>query len=49
MHAHRERVTGTIQREVLDHVLIRGEEHVRQVLVAYQRHYDEHRFRQARN
>jgi putative transposase len=38
MNAHCERVIGSIRREVLDHILILGEAHARQVLAAYQRH-----------
>ncbi|MGW0885667.1 integrase core domain-containing protein [Streptomyces sp. NPDC002671] len=49
MNAHCERVIGGIRREVLDHVLILDEAHARQVLVAYQRHRNEHRPHQARN
>jgi hypothetical protein len=49
MNAHCERVIGSIRREVLDHVLILGEAHARQVLAAYQAHYNEHRPHQARN
>ncbi|MFH9355346.1 integrase core domain-containing protein [Kitasatospora sp. NPDC017646] len=48
MNAHCERVIGSIRREALDHVLIMNEAHARQVLAAYQRHYNEHRHR-ARN
>ncbi|WP_406724593.1 hypothetical protein WJ438_08025 [Streptomyces sp. GD-15H] len=33
---------------MLDHVLILGETHARQVLAAYQRHYTAHRPHQAR-
>jgi len=49
MNAHCERVIGSIRREALDHVLILNEVHARQVLAAYQRHYNEHRPHQARN
>jgi transposase InsO family protein len=49
MNAHCERVIGSIRREVLDHVLILSEAHARQVLAAYQSHYNEHRPHQARN
>ncbi|MET7906449.1 integrase core domain-containing protein [Streptomyces sp. NPDC005355] len=48
MNAHCERVIGSIRREVLDHVLILGEAHARQVLAVYQSHYNEHRLHQAR-
>ncbi len=43
MNAHCERAIGTIRRELLDHVLILGETHARQVLAAYQAHHNEHR------
>ncbi|MFJ8958995.1 integrase core domain-containing protein [Lentzea sp. NPDC102401] len=43
MNAHCERIIGSIRREVLDHILIMGEAHARQVLAAYQMHYNEHR------
>ena len=49
MNAHCERIIGTIRREVLDHVLIMGEAHARQVLATYQEHYNEHRPHQARD
>jgi putative transposase len=49
MNAHCERVIGSIRREVLDHVLILGEAHARQVLAAYQSHHNGHRPHQARN
>lgn len=47
-NAHYERVIGTLRREVLDHTLILGEAHARQVLAAYQRHYNAHRPHRAR-
>ncbi|MEV6603118.1 integrase core domain-containing protein [Kutzneria sp. NPDC051319] len=43
MNAHCERVTGTVRREVLDHVLIMNEAHAGQVLAEYQDHYNRHR------
>ena len=49
MNAHCERVIGTIRREVLDHILILGEAHARQVLKTYESHYNRHRPHQARN
>lgn len=49
MNAHCERVIGSIRREVLDHVLITGEAHARQVLKAYDGHYNRHRPHQARD
>ncbi|MFI0776349.1 integrase core domain-containing protein [Streptomyces sp. NPDC021212] len=39
---------GTLHREVLDHVLILGEAHARQVLATYQRRYNAHRPHRAR-
>lgn len=47
MNAHCERIIGTIRREVLDHILITGEAHARQVL-AYEIHHNKHRPHQAR-
>nr|WP_158853123.1 integrase core domain-containing protein [Saccharothrix deserti] len=49
MNTHCERVIGTIRREVLDHILITGESHARQVLKTYEAHYNRHRPRQARD
>ncbi|MCX4688556.1 integrase core domain-containing protein [Kitasatospora purpeofusca] len=49
MNAHCERVIGSIRREALDHVLIMNEAHARQVLTAYQQHYNAHRPHRARN
>ncbi|WP_238598209.1 transposase [Saccharothrix sp. ALI-22-I] len=49
MNAHCERVIGTLRREVLDHILILGEVHARQVLAAYEDHYNRHRPHQARD
>ncbi|SFR28703.1 Integrase core domain-containing protein [Lentzea waywayandensis] len=48
MNAHCERIIGTIRHEILDHVLIMGEAHARQVLAAYEIHYNKHRPHQAR-
>jgi putative transposase len=41
--AHAERWVGTVRRECLDRVLILGRGHLRHVLAAYARHYNEHR------
>ncbi|MFG2517805.1 integrase core domain-containing protein [Streptomyces sp. NPDC048527] len=49
MNAHYERVIGSIRREVLDHVLTTNKAHARQVLAAYERHYNKHRPHRARN
>ena len=43
-----ERYVGTLRRECLDHLLIYGEQHLRQVLAEYARHYNEHRPHQSR-
>ncbi len=47
-NSHCERVSATLRREVLDHLLIWNETHARQVLDAYARHYNHHRPHQAR-
>ncbi|MFF3877205.1 integrase core domain-containing protein [Streptomyces sp. NPDC001978] len=49
MNAHCERVTGTIRREALDHVLIMNEAHARQALAEYQHHYNRQRPHRARD
>ncbi|MFG2500870.1 integrase core domain-containing protein [Streptomyces sp. NPDC048441] len=49
MNAHCERIIGSLRRELLDHVLVLGEAHARQVLEACQGHHNEHRPHQARN
>ena len=40
MNAIRERLAGTLRREILDRVLILGEQHLRAVLTEYQAHYN---------
>ena len=43
-----ERYVGTLRRECLDHLLIYGERHLRQILTEYARHYNDHRPHQSR-
>jgi putative transposase len=38
-----ERYVGTLRRECLDHLLIHGEQHLRQILTAYSKHDNDHR------
>jgi hypothetical protein len=42
-NAHTERFIGSIRRECLDHVVVFGEQHLRQLLGSYQRYYNEAR------
>ena len=49
MNANCEPIIGSIRREILDHILIMGGGHARQVIAAYQAHYNEHRPHQARD
>jgi hypothetical protein len=44
----RRTIVGTLRRECLDHLLIYGERHLRQVLAEYERHYNGHRAHQSR-
>lgn len=39
-NAIRERLVGTLRRELLDRVLIVGEAHLRAILAGYQAHYN---------
>jgi transposase InsO family protein len=42
-NAYAERLIGSIRREVLDHVVVLGERHLRQVLSLYMTYYNEAR------
>jgi putative transposase len=47
-NAIRERVVGTLRRELLDRILIFNEAHAHAVLTEYVRHYNQHRPHQSR-
>ncbi len=40
-NGHTERLIGSIRRECLDHVVVFGERHLRQLLGSYQRYYND--------
>jgi transposase InsO family protein len=42
-NAYAERLIGSIRRDCLDHVVVFGEPHLRNLLRSYQRHYNEAR------
>ena len=42
-NGHAERLIGSIRRECLDHVVVFGERHLRNLLHSYQKYYNEHR------
>jgi transposase InsO family protein len=42
-NAYAERLIGSIRREVLDHIIVFGERHLRHVLLSYMTYYNEAR------
>jgi transposase InsO family protein len=42
-NAYAERLIGSIKREMLDHVVVLGEGHLRQLLLSYMTYYNEAR------
>jgi transposase InsO family protein len=40
-NGHAERLIGSIRRECLDHIVVFGEAHMRRILSAYARYYNE--------
>jgi transposase InsO family protein len=42
-NGHVERVIGSIRRECLDHVIVRGESHLRRILSSYADYYNDDR------
>ena len=42
-NGHVERVIGSIRRECLDHLIVRGEAHLRQILSSYADYYNDDR------
>jgi transposase InsO family protein len=42
-NGHAERLIGSIRRECLDHIIVRGEDHLRRILAAYARYDNEAR------
>jgi transposase InsO family protein len=40
-NGHVERLIGSIRRECLDHVVVRGDAHLRRILAAYANYYNE--------
>ena len=42
-NGHVERLSGSIQRECLDHIIVLGENHLCRILKAYADYYNDHR------